>query len=65
MLIPCDAEIKPLYDYILKAAELGSASAYLYIAQNLDGVTYHNDKAYYKSRFQQITGLPQRFSSSI
>ncbi|MBG5893955.1 sel1 repeat family protein [Providencia rettgeri] len=52
-----DAEIKPLYDYILKAAELGSASAYLYIAQNLDGVTYHNDKAYYKSRFQQITGL--------
>lgn len=55
-----DTEIKPLYDYILKAAELGSASAYLYIAQNLDGVTYHNDKAYYKSRFQQITGLSQK-----
>lgn len=52
-----DAEIKPLYDYILKAGELGSSSAYLYIAQNLDGATYHNDKAYYKSRFQQITGL--------
>ncbi|MDF4405600.1 hypothetical protein P3471_23950, partial [Vibrio parahaemolyticus] len=50
-------ELKPYYDTILKAADLGSTSAILYIAQNLDGVNYINDKAYYKDRFQAISGL--------
>lgn len=53
-----DDELKPYYDTLLNAAELGSSSAYLYIAQNLDAVNYYNDRtAYYKNRFQQITGL--------
>lgn len=52
-----DTEIKPYYDAILKAADLGSISASLYIIQNLDAVNYVNDKPYYKSRFQKITGL--------
>lgn len=53
-----DEELKPYYDTLLKAAELGSSSAYLYIAQNLDAVNYYNNRtAYYKNRFQQITGL--------
>ncbi|MGG4609066.1 tetratricopeptide repeat protein [Providencia sp. Me31A] len=52
-----DAELKPYYDTILNAAELGSQSASLYIAQNLDRVNYYNDRPYYKARFQRITGL--------
>lgn len=52
-----DAELKPYYDTIIKAAELGNTTASLYIAQNLDGVNYYNDKPYYKQRFQKITGL--------
>ncbi|WP_369310749.1 sel1 repeat family protein [Providencia rettgeri] len=50
-------ELKPYYDNILKAADLGSTAAILYIAQNLDRVNYLTDKAYYKDRFQAITGL--------
>lgn len=50
-------ELKPYYDTILNAAELGSSSAHLYIAQNLDSVNYYNRTPYYKARFQQITGL--------
>ncbi|GAB1438194.1 hypothetical protein MASR2M36_09390 [Providencia sp.] len=52
-----DAELKPYYDTILNAAELGSKSASLYIVQNLDSVNYYNDRPYYKARFQKITGL--------
>lgn len=50
-------ELKPYYDNILKAADLGSKSASLYIAQNLDQVNYVTDRAYYKDRFQAISGL--------
>lgn len=52
-----DAEIKPYYEAILKAVDLGSTQAHLYIAQNIDSVNYISDKPYYKARFQALTGL--------
>ncbi|MFT0213550.1 hypothetical protein VQ643_13240 [Pseudomonas sp. F1_0610] len=58
-------ELNEYYTLILKAAELGSTEAYEYITENLNKVTYINDKPYYKSKFQKLTGLKANDSLSI
>lgn len=54
-----DEELKSYYDLIFKAAEMGSADANLYIAQNIQDYKISTEWPYFSSRFISITQFPE------